>query len=52
LSERLDARREALTRMLELNGDERMFRLVLATTSPAYKTAFGKIARAGGNEAG
>ena len=44
-----DARREALTRMLELNGDERMFRLVLATTSPAYKTAFGKIARAGGN---
>ncbi len=44
-----DARREALTRMLEQNGDEKMYRLVLATTSPAYKTAFGKIARAGGN---
>jgi HK97 family phage major capsid protein len=44
-----DARREALTRMLQANGDEKMYRLVLATTSPAYKTAFGKIARAGGN---
>lgn len=44
-----DGRREALTRMLEANGDEKMYRLVLATTSPAYKTAFGKIARAGGN---
>lgn len=43
-----DGRREALTRMLEQNGDERMYRLVLATTSPAYKTAFGKIARSGG----
>lgn len=44
-----DGRRQALTRMLEAEGDERMYRLVLATTSPAYKTAFGKIARAGGN---
>jgi HK97 family phage major capsid protein len=44
-----DARRQALTRMLEENGDERMSRLVLATTSPAYKTAFGKIARASGD---
>lgn len=44
-----DARRQALTRMLEQNGDERMSRLVLATTSPAYKTAFGKIARASGD---
>lgn len=44
-----DGRREALTRMLEDSGDEKMARLVLATTSPAYKTAFGKIARSGGN---
>lgn len=43
-----DDRREALTRMLEQNGDENMCRLVLATTSPAYKTAFGKLARSGG----
>jgi len=43
-----DNRREALTRMLEQNGDERMYRLVLATTSPAYKSAFGKLARSGG----
>ena len=44
-----DARREALTRMLQEHGDERMYRLVLATTSPAYKTAYGKIARSSGN---
>jgi HK97 family phage major capsid protein len=43
-----DGRREALTRMLEQGGDEKMYRLVLATTSPAYKTAFGKLARSGG----
>lgn len=43
-----DGRREALTRMLEQNGDEKMYRLVLATTSPAYKTAFGKLARSSG----
>lgn len=43
-----DGRREALTRMMEQSGDEKMYRLVLATTSPAYKTAFGKLARSGG----
>jgi HK97 family phage major capsid protein len=47
-----DSRREALTRMLEVDGDDSMYRLVLATTSPAYKTAYGKIARAGGREVG
>jgi HK97 family phage major capsid protein len=44
-----DARREALTRMLEADGDEQMYRLVLATTSPAYKAAYGKLARSGGS---
>jgi HK97 family phage major capsid protein len=43
-----DNRREALTRMIEANGDERMYRLVLATTSPEYKSAFGKLARSAG----
>lgn len=44
-----DARREALTRMVEgPDGDESISRLVLATTSPAYKTAYGKLARSGG----
>lgn len=46
-----DARREALTRMLELHGDSSVYRLTLATTSPAYKTAYGKIARASGDVA-
>lgn len=45
-----DARREVLTRMVEgPDGDTRLARLVLATTSPAYKTAYGKIARSGGS---
>lgn len=44
-----DARREALTRMLEVHGDSTVYRLTLATTSPAYKTAYGKIARASGD---
>lgn len=44
-----DKRREALTRMVEgPDGDESVSRLVLATTSPAYKTAYGKLARSGG----
>lgn len=44
-----DARREALTRMIEgPDGNEAISRLVLATTSPAYKTAYGKLARSGG----
>lgn len=44
-----DKRREALTRMVEgPDGDESVSRLVLATTSPAYKTAYGKLARNGG----
>lgn len=44
-----DNRREALTHILEREGDDRIARLVLATTSPAYKTAYGKIARSAGN---
>lgn len=44
-----DVRRQALTRMIEVEGDERMARLVLATTSPEYKSAYGKIARSGGS---
>lgn len=44
-----DVRRQALTRILETTVDgDRVARLVLATTSPAYKAAYGKIARAAG----
>lgn len=45
-----DARREALTSILERDGDENMARIVLATTSPAYKRAFSKSLRHGGAE--
>lgn len=44
-----DVRRQALTDIIETEGDERIARLVLATTSPAYKTAYGKLARAAGD---
>ena len=44
-----DVRRQALTEIIERDGDERMARLVLATTSPEYKSAYGKIARSGGS---
>jgi HK97 family phage major capsid protein len=43
-----DVRRQALTEIIEREGDESIARLVLATTSPAYKSAYGKLARAGG----
>jgi HK97 family phage major capsid protein len=44
-----DVRRSALTDILENSEDgSNVSRLVLATTSPAYKTAYGKIARASG----
>ena len=42
-----DLRRQALTDVIE-HGDDRVARLVLATTSPEYKSAYGKIARSGG----
>lgn len=45
-----DVRRQALTAIIEADGDERVARLVLATTSPEYKSAYGKIARTGGSE--
>jgi HK97 family phage major capsid protein len=45
-----DARREALSTILERDGDENMARIVLATTSPAYKRAFSKSLRHGGSE--
>ena len=45
-----DARREALAGILERDGDENMARIVLATTSPAYKRAFSKSLRHGGSE--
>jgi HK97 family phage major capsid protein len=45
-----DRRRSALTLMLEgADGGEPLSRLVLATTSPSYKSAYGKIARSGGH---
>lgn len=44
-----DVRRQALTEMIEREGDERIARLVLATTSPEYKSAYGKIARSAGS---
>jgi HK97 family phage major capsid protein len=43
-----DVRRQALTEIIEREGDESIARLVLATTSPAYKSAYGKLARSGG----
>ncbi|NND35884.1 MAG: phage major capsid protein [Gammaproteobacteria bacterium] len=43
-----DVRRAALVDILERNGDENMARIVLATTSPAYKSGFAKALRAGG----
>ncbi len=46
-----DVRRAALYSIVEGEGDERVARLVLATTSPDYKQAYGKIARAGGDVA-
>lgn len=46
-----DDRREALTRMIESGGDRRMADLVLRTTSPDYKSAFGELVRNGGNVA-
>ena len=45
-----DARRAALTGILERDGDENMARIVLASTSPAYKRAFSKSLRYGGSE--
>ena len=42
-----DVRRQALTEMIE-HGDDQVSRLVLATTSPEYKSAYGKLARSGG----
>lgn len=46
-----DLRRQALTAIIEREGDERIARLILATTSPEYKSAYGKIARSGGSTA-
>lgn len=43
-----DRRREAMVNMLERHGDERMARIVLASTAPAYKRAFAKQLRGGG----
>lgn len=45
-----DSRREALTQMIERaeQDQDRIAMLVLATTSPEYKSAYGKIARSGG----
>ena len=44
-----DVRRQALTEILEREGSETIARLTLATTSPDYKSAYGKIARASGD---
>lgn len=46
-----DDRREALTRMIEQFGDRSMADLVLRTTGPDYKSAFGELLRNGGNVA-
>ncbi len=45
-----DKRREALTGILERNGDGNMARLTLATTSPAYKQFFARSLAAGGSQ--
>ena len=45
-----DARREALTRMLESTDEgEKMAQLILRSTSPAYKRAYGKLAKHDGD---
>ena len=46
-----DARREALTSIIEraAQDQDRIAMLVLTTTSPEYKSAYGKIARSGGD---
>lgn len=43
-----DKRREALTRVIE-RGEGEVPQMALVTTSPAYKRAFGKLMRSGGN---
>lgn len=45
-----DARREALSRIIEASDDEdgTLSRVALVSTAPAYKRAFAKLARSGG----